>query len=81
MEYAPMRIQIDDNSSALTPFGSLVSGAVRSKTAGKPRAIAFQADRSHRQTTQLATLLTIAIITIIFIGVATNLGLTLFDHR
>jgi hypothetical protein len=44
-----MRIQIDDNSAALTPFGSLVSGVVRSKTAGKPWMIAFQADRSHRQ--------------------------------
>jgi hypothetical protein len=78
-----MRIQIDDNSAALTPFGSLVSGVVRSKTAGKPWTIAFQADRSHRQpstNTRAAALLTAAIIAIILIGIAksplgtTNLG-------
>jgi hypothetical protein len=75
-----MRIEIDDNSAALTPFGSLVSAAVRSKTAGKPWPIAFHADHSDRQssTNMLpAALLTIAIVAIISIGFAKDpLGTT-----
>jgi hypothetical protein len=70
-----MRIQIDDNSAALTPFGSFVSGVVRSKPAGKPWTMAFQAYRSDRQSstdTLPAALLTIAMIAIIFIGAAKN---------
>ena len=63
-----MRIQIDDNSAALTPFGSLVSGAVRSKPDGKPWTIAFQTDRPALP----AALLTTAMIAIILIGVAKN---------
>lgn len=67
----PMRIQIDDNSAALTPFGSLASGVVRSKTAGKPWTIAFQADRSDRQCSPNAlpaALLITAMAVIILIG-------------
>jgi hypothetical protein len=75
-----MRIQIDDNSAALTPFGSLVSGVVRSKPAGKPWTMAFQAYRSDRQSstdTLPSALLTTAVIAIILIGVAKNpLGTT-----
>jgi hypothetical protein len=70
-----MRIQIDDNSIALTPFGSLVSAAVRSKTAGKPWTIAFRADRTDRQSSPNAlpaALLTTAMIAIILIAVAKN---------
>ena len=66
-----MRIQIDDNSAALTPFGSLVSGAVQVKPADKPWTIAFQADRADRQALP-AALLTTAMIAIILIGVAKN---------
>jgi|ERR1700730_13495247 hypothetical protein len=68
-----MRIEIDDNSAALTPFGSLVSAKVRSKNAGKPWTIAFQADRSHRESSPNAlpaALLTTAMIAIILIGAA-----------
>ena len=75
-----MRIQIDDNSAALTPFGSLVSGVVRSKPAGKPWTMAFQAYHSDRQSstdTLPSALLTTAVIAIILIGVAKNpLGTT-----
>jgi hypothetical protein len=68
-----MRIEIDDNSAALTPFGSLVSGAVRSKSDGKPWTSAFQVDRP----TLPAALLTFAIIAIISIGLAkSSLGTT-----
>jgi hypothetical protein len=70
-----MRIQIDDNSAALTPFGSLVSGVVRSKSAGKPWTIAFHADRSDHQSTPNAVpaaLLTTAMIAAILIGAAKN---------
>ena len=65
-----MRIQIDDNSAALTPFGSLLSGVVRSKTDAKPWIIAL-ADRSDCQclpNALPAALLTTAMIVIILFG-------------
>jgi hypothetical protein len=62
-----MRIQIDDNSAALTPYGSLVSAVARSKRAGKPWTITFQADRSDRQALP-AALVTAAMIVIILIA-------------
>ena len=75
-----MRIQIDDTSAALTPFGSLISGVVRSQNFGRPWTIAFQADRFDRQSTPNAlpaALLTTAMIAVILIGVAKNpLGTT-----
>jgi hypothetical protein len=70
-----MRIQIDDNSAALTPFGSLVSAAVRVNPADKPWTIALHADRTDRQGTPNAlpaVLLTTAMIAVILIGVAKN---------
>jgi hypothetical protein len=65
-----MRIQIEDNSAALTPFGSLLSGVVRSKTDAKTWIIAL-ADRSDRQCSPNllpAALLTTAMIVIILFG-------------
>jgi hypothetical protein len=74
-----MRIQIDDNSAALTPFGSLVSDVARSTADAKPWGIAL-ADHTDRQSSPNAlpaALLTTAMIAIILIGVAKNpLGTT-----
>jgi hypothetical protein len=74
-----MRIQIDDSSAALTPFGSLVSGVARSTTDAKPWRIALadHTDRRSSPNALPAALLTIAIVAIISIGFAKDpLGTT-----